>query len=330
MSGSSVTLEFERFVALDRAIEAAGDAGRPGYARRCAALTALSSSEPHELLVARIRENARVLRGAPGVSGAVRPVFAAALAAARRDADDYLIARARLMPAMEGRRRRSLPAAALAYAAAGRILADATDRARIEAIAPLVAAPWWSSRAAWNGFFAAALALKGEGAPIVAARLNAAQSALEDAGAGLDLARNEARRLVLAPADPAQAAAVWRRLDDARRARRLHGRAPAPMLIAYAARAAHAPDAAAPALAEAMAALDGLRPRAHSIIRPFLAAGLAARALAPAAPDAPDAPDAQRDTDVAGALEAALLVVQANDEMAAIAAVGAATVAASG
>jgi hypothetical protein len=321
MSGTSISDVLERFVALDRAIEAVGGAARPGYARRCAAMAALASSDPPDVLVARIGEIARVLRGAPGVSGAVRPVFAATLAATNSDADDYLIARARLLPAMEGRRRKSLPVAALAYAAAGHILPKAADLTRIEAIAPLVAAPWWSSRSLWNGFYAAALALKGEAAPIVGARLNAAANALEEAGAPHDLARNEARRLALAAAHPAAAAKLWRRLDDARRARRLPGRAPQSVLLGYAARTAHAPDAAIATLAEAMTALGTLRPRAHPIIRPHLAAGLAARALPPARPESPD---------LAAPLEAVLMVVQANDELAAVAAAGAAVAAASG
>jgi hypothetical protein len=321
IEGRDVSAAFAHFVALDRAIEAAGGATRPSYARRCAALAALGAPDSPDALAGRIRDMTLALRGAPGVSSATRPVFAATLAAFNRQAKDYRAARASLLPAMPGRRRASLPAAALAYAVAGRSALSEADLLRIEAIAPLVAAPWWSGRSTWNGYFAAAFALKGEEAPIVAARLNAAANALESAGAARDLARNEARRLALAAADPAAGAALWRRLDDARRARDLPGKPSQGLLVAYAARAARRSEMAVPALAAAMTALDGLRPRVHSITRPYLAAGLAAQAIASAPQDRQDPIQA---------LEATLLVMQANEEMAAAAAAGAAAVAASG
>jgi hypothetical protein len=307
-----------RYTAIDVALNAADGARRPRFARQCAAMVALSASGEPAVVADRIRACAWALHGARGVTGEVRPVFAAALATAHRSADDYVAAREGLLPALEGRRK-SLPAAALTYAIAGRTVVSDTERARILDLAPLVAAPWWSAASAWNGFYAAVFALTGLETSEIERRLDATRRALADAGAHDGVVRDEGRRLALRAEDAGAAAHAWRRLDDARRDGRLGGRYSQGALVAYAASAAGQAGDAVETLGQARSAVDDVRPRPHSLIRPFLAVGLARLTLLTPA-DRPDVQDA---------VEAALLVIQANEAAMAIAASSAAIAATS-
>jgi len=273
---------FDRFQALDDALRQTSSRWGAEYVRRLSALALLSADGAPEALAERVRENADNLRGAWGVPGQARSVFAAALVTAGRKAHDYVLAREALLPAMRGNLRVSLPAAALAYAAVGRTQLDGADLARITSIAAYVRAPWWSGANARNGFFAATLALSPDRLDAIEARVAAAQSAMSDAGASDGMVREASRDLALAGVEPVAAARTWAALDDMRRTRRRCGSVKSAMLMSIATTGAR-PDEAATALDAAHAAVNDLRPRIASVARPYLKVALAARTLAPEA-----------------------------------------------
>lgn len=272
---------FERFKALDAALHETRGTARPEYVRRLTALALLGVDGAPDTLAARTSSVAADLRGAPGVPGTARLVFAAGLVSSGKAASDYWSAREGLLPALRhGGLRPGLPAAALVYAAAGRTDIDGAHRARIAALASHVRAPWWSTASAANGYFAAALALIDERPDVIEQRLIAARRALYDAGAPEHIARDGGRQLALSGAEPIAAARTWSTLYAARGSGRWRGVKPE-MLVEVASAAGARADEAAATLAASHDAVRSLRPGVSGLARPYLVTSLAAHALAP-------------------------------------------------
>jgi len=292
---------FDRFLALEAALRQTSGFGSPEFARRLSALALLGADGAPDDLAERVRATSGDLRGAWGVPGQARPVFAAALVTTGRRAHDYVQARDALLPVMRGKLRVSLPAAALAYAATGRTQLDDAHLARIASIATLIRTPWWSSSSARTGFLAATLALSPDRLDAIEARVAAARGAMSDAGASDGMVRETSRDLALAGVEPVAVARTWAALDDMRRTRRRWGGVKPAMLMSVATTGAR-PDEAATALDAAHAAVNDLRPHIARVARPYVTVALAARTLAP---------EADVGNDAVAALQAVIATVSA-------------------
>jgi len=218
-----VNAVIERFQRLDAAFSERASKGERLYGR-FSALASISSSETADILAARsfqIRDRLNEGLGTWKSPGrAMRLVFAAALAASNRSADNFFTVRTALNDRRRDRGTRALShggsCAALALVVAG---GESGQVDNFFDILDEISLPWWRRVPAREDVLAAAFAALGDTPEHARTKLDTARLALRSAGVPGHHVEGAAQEICLGPVDPGELAAAWTSLNTAVRGR---------------------------------------------------------------------------------------------------------------